>query len=126
MAQHSRLFVGKQDVLILVNNIYPRLSDLEIRVFLARLFKKLIVYVKAQNIALVKASVALCALSVKLNALYPYVLLQQRFRQKRHGFSDKPVEPLPRVVSPDSQFLHIGYYTRRGAKKSSPRSFSGA
>ena len=64
MAQNARLFVGKDDVLILIDDVYPRFSDLEVGIFLARLFKKLIVYVKAQNIALGKARVALCALAV--------------------------------------------------------------
>lgn len=64
VAQNARLFVGKNDVLILIDDVYPRFSDLEVGIFLARLFKKLIVYVQAQNIALGKARVALCALAV--------------------------------------------------------------
>ena len=125
MAQYARLFIGKQDILVLIDDVYPRLSDLEIGIFLARLFKKLIVYVKAQNVALVKARIALCAFAVKLYALYPYVLLQQRFRQQRHRLADKAVEPLTCVVSPYGQFLHTRYYTRRKHKKSSPRRFWG-
>ena len=64
MAQNARLFIGKNDVLILIDDVYPRFSDLEVGILFARLFKKFIVYVKAQNIALRKARIALCALAV--------------------------------------------------------------
>ena len=120
MAQHARLFVGKQNVLVLIYDVYSRLSDLEICILLARLFKKLIVYVKAQNIALVKARVALCALAVELYALYPYILLKQRFRQERHGLSDKSVKPLSRVVSPYCKLFHIELLYTPGHKKIKP------
>ena len=39
VAQNAWLFVGKDDVLILIDDVYPRVSDLEVGVFLARLFK---------------------------------------------------------------------------------------
>ena len=91
MAQNTRLFIGKQNVLVLIDDIYPRLSDLEICVLLTRLFKKLVVYIKAEHVALVKARIALCTFAVELYALYPYVLLQQRFRQQRHSLADKAV-----------------------------------
>ena len=64
MHHHALWLVYHNDALILIDDVYPRFSDLEVGVFLARLFKKLIVYVKAQHIALGKARVALCALAV--------------------------------------------------------------
>ena len=68
-AQNTRLFIGKQNVLVLIDDIYPRLSDLEICVLLTRLFKKLVVYIKAEHVALVKARITLRAFAVELYAL---------------------------------------------------------
>ena len=91
VAQHARFFVGEEDVLVLVNDREARRADLEIGVFLARLFKEFVVDIKLQQISLVQVRVPLGALAVELDALETDVLLQQRFRQQGNGFPDKTV-----------------------------------
>ena len=98
MAEYARLFVGEKDVFILIDDRKARRADLEIGVFLARFFKKLVADIELQHVALVQTHVALGPFAVELDALEADVLLQQRFRQQRNGFSDKAVQPLTGVV----------------------------
>ena len=106
VAQHARLFVGKEDVLVLVNDRKARRADLEVGVFLARLFKEFIVDIKLQHVAFVQVRIPFGALAVELDALEADVLLQQRFRQQGNGFPDKAVEPLAGVVFLYNQLFH--------------------
>ena len=106
MAEHTGLFVHEQDVLVLVDDVEPRCADLEVAVLLARLFKKLVVNIEVQHVALGDARIAFCALAVELYALQPYVFLQQGFGQKRHRFAHEAVQPLPCVIFTNSQLFH--------------------
>ena len=107
MAQNAGLFIQQEDVFVLVDDVQPGRADLEVRVFLARFFKKLVVDIELDGIARVQPRVAFGALAVELDALEADVFLQQRFRQKRHGFAHKTVETLARVVVPDGKLLHF-------------------
>ena len=106
MAEDARFLVREQDVLVLVDDVEPGRADLEVAVALRGLFKELVVDVKAENVALVKARVALRAFAVELYALEPYVLLQQRFGQQRHSLAHETVKALPGVVFSNSQLFH--------------------
>jgi hypothetical protein len=69
VAEDAGLFVGQQDVLVLVDDVEPRRADLEVRIFLPWLFEKLVVDIKLQDVAHGKSRGALRALAVQLDAL---------------------------------------------------------
>mgnify|MGYP003588448622 CR=1 FL=1 len=81
MAEDAGLFVHEQDVFVLIDDLDLRRADLEIGVFLRGRFKKFVVDVELQDVALIDAVVALCALAVDFYALDADIFLQQGVRQ---------------------------------------------
>ena len=75
MTQNAGLFIGQEDVLVLINDVEPGRADLEIGIFLARLLEKFIVDVELEGVSFLQARVALGALRVQLDALETDVFL---------------------------------------------------
>ena len=106
MHGHAGLFVHKQDVFILIDDVELRCRHRQIGVGLGGLVEKLVVDIKMQHIALLQARVALRAGVVALDTLEADILLRQRGGQQRNGLGQKAVEPLPGVIAADGQFFH--------------------
>ena len=100
------LLVGKENVLILVDDVELRDADGQIGVFLLRGVKKLVVDIKLDDISGGKMGIALGALSVQLDALETDVFLHQRIGEQRHGLRNKTVKTLACVVLTDGKLFH--------------------
>ena len=98
VAEHSGLLVGQQDILILIDYVYFGRGYLQVCVFLAGLFEKLVVYVKVENVALAKTVFSLRAFAVYLYTLYSYIFLAERGREQGNSLIEKAIQTLTCVI----------------------------
>ena len=85
------LFVGQEDVLVLVDDVDLRRRHGEVGVFGLGRVEKLVVDIELQGVALDEAGVPLGALAVQFNALEADIFLQKGGRQQGNSLSYKPV-----------------------------------
>ena len=85
------LFVGQEDVLVLVDDVDLRRRHGEVGVFCLGRVKKLVVDIELQGVALDEAGVPLGALAVQFNALEADIFLQKGGRQQRHGLGHEAI-----------------------------------
>jgi len=69
VAQHARLFIGKENIVVLVHHGEAGGADLEIGIFLSRLFKKLVVYIQLHGVPRGKPRIAFCPFAVEFYPL---------------------------------------------------------